>query len=176
MNSEKISDWSATVSNLAVIVGIVFLVVEVNQSTDATAAAASDSVTSGYGEISLPIIENPQVARAFALGLFEPRLLTDEEAVQFSMYLRQLVNQHIRIMELTNRGLFSETFDGGDIQQLARILSTPGGMIFFEGNKTIMPKELLADLEPYLGQELQSDFTLGRIWHTELAMPTLNRH
>ena len=27
-----------------------------------------------------------------------------------------------------------------------------------------MPKEFLAELEPHLGEKLQSDFTLGRDW------------
>jgi len=102
-----------------------------------------------------------------ALGIYQPESLTNEEAVQFSMWLRQLVNQHLRIMELTRHGLFSETFEGGDIQQLARLLSTPGGKLFFDGNKDIMPKELLTVLEPFLGQELESDFTLGRNWQPE---------
>ena len=167
MKTEKLNEWLAITANLGVILGIVFLVLEISQSTKATAAAASDSVTSGYIELSLPIITDSQVARVFALGLFQPESLTDEEAVQFAMWLRQLVNQHLRIRELTRRGLFSETFEGGDVQQLARLLSTPGGQLFFEGNKDIMPQELLTDLEPYLGQELESDFTLGRNWRTE---------
>ncbi len=167
MNTEKLNDWLGIAANLGVILGIVFLVIEINQSTKATAAAASDSVTNGYLEISLPIMTDKQVARMFALGLFQPESLTDEEAVQFSMYLRHLVNQHLRINELARHGLYSEMYKGGDIKQLARMLSTPGGQIFFEGNKGVMPPELLADLEPYLGQKLESDFTLGRNWQSD---------
>ena len=58
-------------------------------------------------------------------------------------------------------------YKGGDIKQLARMLSTPVGQIFFEGNKGVMPQELLDDLEPYLGQPLESDFTLGRKWRAD---------
>jgi hypothetical protein len=164
MNTEKLNDWLGIAANLGVILGIVFLVIEINQSTKATAAAASDSVTSGYLELSLPIMTDKGVARAFALGLFQPESLTDEEAVQFSMYFRQLVNQHLRMRELARQGLYVEMYKGGDIQQLARMLSTPGGQLFLEGNKDVMPPDLLADLEPHLGQELKSDFTLGRNW------------
>ena len=162
MNTQKLNAWLAIAANLGVILGIVFLVLEINQSTKATAAAASDSVMNGYLDLSLPIITDSKVARVFAFGLFQPEALTDEEAVQFAMWLRQLVNQHMRIKELTRQGLFSETFEGGDIQQLARLLSTPGGQLFFEGNKDVIPQELLTDMEPYLGQKLKSDFTLGR--------------
>ena len=164
MKSEKLSEWIAIAANFGVILGIIFLVLEINQSTNATIAAANDNVISGHLELSLPIITNPQVARVFALGLHQPESLTDEEAVQFSMWLRQFVNQQTRILELTERGLFSASYKGGDVLQLARILSTPGGRMFFEGNKDHIPQELLEALEPHIGQELNDDFTLGRDW------------
>ena len=164
MKTQKISEWFAIAANFGVLLGIIFLALEIDQSTKATAAAANDSVVSGHLELSLPIIADAQVARVFALGLYQPELLTDEEAVQFSMWLRQFVNQQLRIKELTGRGLFSESYKGGDVLQLARMLSTPGGKLFFEGNKNVMPEEFLAELEPYLGQEMESDFTLGRDW------------
>lgn len=164
MRTSKLNEWLGIAANLGVVVGIIFLAVEINQSTKATAAAASDNVTVGYLELSLPIIADSQVARVFALGLYQPEELTDEEAVQFSMYLRQLVNHHIRIRELARSGFYAEFLEGGDIQQLARMLSTPGGRVFFEGNKSVMPQDLQSDMEPYMGQELESDFTLGRDW------------
>lgn len=80
------------------------------------------------------------------------------------MWLRQFVNQQIRITALAQSGLFSASYEGGDILQLARLLSTPGGRLFFEGNKDVMPADLLSELEPHLGQELNDDFTLGREW------------
>jgi len=167
MNSEKLSAWLGITANFGVILGIVFLALEINQSTKATAAAVSDSVANAYLELSLPFIADSQVARVLALGLYQPESLTDEEAVQFAMWFRQTVNQHIRISDLNRRGLFTEYLEGGDIQQLARLLSTPGGQLFFEGNKDVMPRVLLTELEPYLGQQLESDFTLGRDWRAE---------
>ncbi len=149
-------------ANVGVIAGIIFLAVEIDQSTKATAAAASDSVVDGYNSLNMPVITDPQVARIFIIGLYEPDRLTDVEAVQFAMWLRSQVNQHLRVKELTRRGLYSETLQGGDILQLARLLSTPGGIQYLEGNEDVIPQELLEDMRPFLGQELQSDFTLGR--------------
>ena len=146
MKSKKLSKWLVIAANFGVIVGIIFLAVEINQSTKATVAAANDSVISAHLELSLPIISDPQFARVFALGMYQPEALTDEEAVQFSMWLRQFVNNQIRIRELSQRGLFSESYEGGDLLQLARMLSTPGGRVFFEGNKDVMPRDLLAEL------------------------------
>ncbi len=162
--AEKISEWLTIAANFGVLLGIIFLVIEINQATKATVAAANDSVISGHLELALPVISDPHFARVFALGLHDPESLSDEEAVQFSMWLRQFVNQQIRIRELAQSGLFGESYEGGDIVQLARILSTPGGRMFFEGNRDVMPADLLSDLEPHIGEELKDDFTLGREW------------
>ena len=167
MKSEKLSEWLAIAANFGVILGIIFLVIEINQSTKATVAAANDSVISGHLELALPIIEDSGVARVLALGLYQPEALSNEEAVQFSMWLRQFVNQQVRILELTERGLFSESYEGGDVLQLARMLSTPGGKLFYEGNKDVMPQELLSKLKPYMGQDLNDDFTLRRDWQAK---------
>ena len=162
MKAQKLSTWLAIGANVGVIVSILFLAFEINQSTKATVAAATESVIGGYNTLNLPIIADPQVARVFVIGLYEPDALTDVEAVQFAMWLRSQVNQHLKIRELNRRGLISDALEGGDVQQLARLLSTPGGKLFFEGNKDVIPRELLEEMEPYLGQELKSDFTLGR--------------
>ena len=162
MKAQKLSTWLAIGANVGVIVSILFLAFEINQSTKATVAAATESVIGGYNALNLPIIADPQVARVFVVGLYEPDALNDVEAVQFAMWLRSQVNQHLKIRELNRRGLISDALEGGDVQQLARLLSTPGGKLFFEGNKDVIPRELLEEMEPYLGQELKSDFTLGR--------------
>ena len=162
MKAQKLSTWLTIGANVGVIVSILFLAFEINQSTKATVAAATESVIGGYNALNLPIITDPQVARVFVIGLYEPDALTNVEAVQFAMWLRSQVNQHSKVRELNRQGLISDTLEGGDVQQLARILSTPGGMLFLEGNKDVIPRELLEEMEPYLGQQLKSDFILGR--------------
>ena len=59
-------------------------------------------------------------------------------------------------------GLFDESARRPNVQQLAGMLSTPGGKLFLESNKKIFPQELLGELRPYLGQPPNSDFKLGR--------------
>jgi len=91
MNSKKLNEWLGITANLGVILGIAFLAVEINQSTKATAAAISDSVMTGYLELGIPIIADPQVARVLALGLYQPESLSDEEAVQFAGSISEVV-------------------------------------------------------------------------------------
>jgi hypothetical protein len=161
MTTEKLNTWISHGANIGVIISLLFLAFEINQSTKATTAAASDSVVDGYNTLNMAIISDPQVARIFIVGLYEPDKLTDVEAVQFAMWLRSLVNQHMREQRLTRLGLFPTAVRHSDIEQLAELMSTPGGKQFLESNK-IFPKDLLDELQPFLGQEPKSDFILGR--------------
>ncbi len=161
MTTERVNTWISLGANIGVIVSLLFLAFEINQSTKATTAAASDSVVDGYNTLNMAVISDPQVARIFIVGLYEPDKLTDVEAVQFAMWLRSLVNQHMRLRRLTKLGLYTNTERLTDVEQLAELMSTPGGKQFLESNK-IFPKDLFDEIQPFLGQEPKSDFILGR--------------
>ena len=161
MNTERINTWLTLTANIGIIVSLLFLAFEINQSTKATTAAASDSVVDGFNTLNMSIISDPQVARVFIVGLYEPDKLTDIEAVQFAMWLRSFVNQHMRERRLTKLGLFAHTERLMDVEQLAEVMSTPGGKQFLKSNK-VFPKYLLDEIQPFLGQEPKSSFTLGR--------------
>jgi len=161
VTSGKANTWISHVANIGVIISLLFLAFEINQSTKATTAAASDSVVDGYNTLNMAIISDPQVARIFIVGLYEPEKLTDVEAVQFAMWLRSTVNQHMRERRLTMLGLYSNAERLADVEQLAELLSTPGGKLFLDSNE-VFPKYLLRELQPFLGQEPKSDFILGR--------------
>ena len=161
MATGRVNSWISLGANIGVIVSILFLAFEINQSTKATTAAASDSVVDGYNTLNMAVISDPQVARVFIVGLYEPDKLTDVEAVQFAMWLRSLVNQHMRLRRLTELGLYANSERLPDVEQLAEILSTPGGKLFLQSNK-IFPKNLLEEMQPYLDQERKSDYRLGR--------------
>lgn len=162
MNTERLNSWLTLGANVGVIIGLLFLAYEINQSTRATEAAASDSVVDGFNTLALSIIEDPDVARIFYVGMHSPEQLTDVEAVQFAMWMRAFINQHMRLYRLAGLGLFPAEERQADIVQLAGILSTPGGKAFLDSNLEVFPPYLLADLEPHLGKPGNSDFILGR--------------
>jgi hypothetical protein len=161
MTTGRVNTWISLGANIGVIVSILFLAFEINQSTKATTAAASDSVVDGFNTLNMPMISDPQVARVFIVGLYEPDKLTDVEAVQFAMWLRSLVNQHMRLRRLSELGLYANSERLPNVKQLAAFMSTPGGKLFLQSNK-IFPKDLLNEIQPFLGQEPKSDFILGR--------------
>ncbi len=162
MITERFNTWLTLGANIGVIVSLLFLAFEINQSTKATEAAASNSVVDGFNSLNMSVISDPQVARTFIVGLHEPEALSDVEAVQFAMWMRSFVNQHIRLQRLAKLRFYSEAARLPDLQQLAGMLSTPGGKLYLESNKDIFPQDLLSEIQPFLGHPLNSDFKLGR--------------
>ena len=166
MITERFNTWLTLGANIGVIVTLLFLAFEINQSTKATEAAASNSVVDGFNSLNMSVISDPQVARTFIVGLHEPEALSDVEAVQFAMWMRSFVNQHIRLQRLAKLRFYSEAARLPDLQQLAGMLSTPGGKLYLESNKDIFPQDLLSEIQPFLGHPLNSDFKLGREDHS----------
>ena len=162
MNSEKLNSWFGLVTNVGVLVGLVFLAIEIRHASDMGQAQMADAGVAGHNTLNLAIVSDPQVARMFIVGLYEPEKLSDTEAVQFASFLRAFVNQHLRLRRMHQLGFESAEKQEFERRQIADILSTPGGKLFLDSNQKVFPPYLLDELEPYLGQELRDDFILGR--------------
>ena len=162
MDSEKLNSWFGIISSVGVLVGLVFLAIEVRHASDMGQAQMADAGVAGHNELNLAIASDPQVARMFIVGLYEPDKLSDTEAVQFASYLRASVNQHLRLRRMHQLGFDSAEDQEFERRQMADILSTPGGKVFLDSNREVFPPYLLDELQPYLGNELRDDFILGR--------------
>ena len=149
-------------ASIGVIIGIVFLAIEVRHAGNTAQLQMLDSVADGFNTVNMAVISDPQVARVWIVGLYQPKILSDAEAVQFAMILRAYVNQWERLMNLNDLGLLSD-YDWRVInEQMAGMLSTPGGRLFVESNKKAFPQPLMDDMQRYLDQEPKFDFILGR--------------
>ena len=164
MDSGKVNQWLTLLANLGVIVSILLLTFEINQSTKATVAAASTSVVDGYNTLNLSVMSDPQMTRVFIVGLYDPEKLTDIEAAQFAMWMRSYGNQIMRVELLSELGLLADTSQarGGDIRSYAHLLSTPGGRQYLESNRNGFPTWLLDEIAQYVDEEPTFDWILGR--------------
>lgn len=61
MNSEKINEWLTLLANFAVIVGIVVLVVEINQNTQAIRLSSYQDLTGRIVEMNQFTMDNPSM-------------------------------------------------------------------------------------------------------------------
>ena len=162
MNSEKINQRLTLAANVGVLIGVIFLALEVRHASDMAQAQMADSAVAGHNELNLALVSDPQVARVFVVGLYEPSNLSDAEAVQFAAWMRAYVNQNLRLRRMNQLGFKSAEEGNDELRQLARMLSTPGGELFLESNRDVFPEYLLQEIQPFLGQVSKDDFILGR--------------
>ena len=76
---EKLNTWIALIANVAVLVGIIFLVVEISQNTQALKASAIQASTSTARENISMLIENPSLIEIIRK---DPSELTEAERLR----------------------------------------------------------------------------------------------
>ena len=160
MNLNKVNQWITLLANIGVLAGIVFLAIEIRQSGDAVTAQMQDSIADGFIALNMATINDPQVGVTWVIGLNEPDRLSDTEAIRFSMLMRALFNQFIRVHGLYKTGLLEESDWALYAREAATMMSSPGGKLHWAGNE--MNPEFRADVERYSGQEQNIDLLLGR--------------
>jgi hypothetical protein len=160
MNLDKVNQWLTLLANIGVLAGIVFLAIEMRHSSNAVTAQMQDSIADGFITLNLATINEPQVGVTWVVGLKEPGRLSDTDAIQFSMHMRALFNQYIRVHGLYRAGLLEESDWALYAREAATIMSSPGGKLHWSRNE--MNPEFRADIERYLGEGPNIDFGLGR--------------
>jgi hypothetical protein len=162
VESERLNSWLGILANIGVLIGIVFLAIEVRHASDTAQAQMVDSVITGHNELNLAAFSDPLLARVVVVGLYEPAILSDAEAIQFQFWMRARVNQDMRLGKLNQLGFKSAENRQNELKQIAGLLSTPGGKLFLESNRAGFPASLLQEIQPYLQEEPKERFTLGR--------------
>ena len=129
---------SQVLSNVAVVLGIIFLAVQVTEAGNASQLQTENDRAQGFNNLNITLATDPVLARIFVIGLNDPDRLTNVEAAQFSSYLRAIINQH------------------------GQIHSTEGGKRFLATND-YQNSALMKAIRPYMGEELRSSFWLDRL-------------
>ena len=161
MDIDKVGGWLNLTANIAVLVGIVFLALEVRHAGNSTEMQMQDSLADGFNELAIELASDPKLARIYVIGLNNPERLNDVEAIQFGMFFRAYLNQQFRVFQLFQLGVMSEDDWTLSAEELGTMLSTPGGRLYMEGNHDLSP-EFAAALKPYLGRYPKWDVMMGR--------------
>jgi hypothetical protein len=87
MSLTDLSSLGSFVSGVAVVITLIFLVIQMRQNTLAVRAAASQALSTAYGELSNITVVNADMARIWRLGHDDIGQLNDDERVRFISYL-----------------------------------------------------------------------------------------
>ena len=104
MDIDKVGGWINLTANIAVLVGIVSLALEVRHAGNSTEMQMQDSLAEGFNELAIELASDPVLARLYVIGLNRPERLTDVEAIQYGMFFRAYLNQQFRVFQLYQWG------------------------------------------------------------------------
>ncbi len=90
MSLEQASFIAQIVSAVAIIASLIFVGFQLKKATSAIRATSSQAHSGLYTDLVRSIIDNPAFARAWSIGISDPKALKDEEWVQFVAYASAL--------------------------------------------------------------------------------------
>ena len=83
MSLSDLAALGTLISGLAVLASLIFVGFQLKQNTAAVRAAASQSHSQNWQQITVPVVESGDFARIWRLGLDDIESLTNDERVRF---------------------------------------------------------------------------------------------
>jgi len=155
MNWEAIGAIGEIVGALAVVVTLVYLVIQIRQNTAAVATATYESTMTGFNDINVVVASDPELARLLDRGTQNSDALSVGEITQFNFLLRCYANQWWKLLKLRERGSLSEADWSVFAKEAAQFLDQPGCRPFRAQNTLFA--DLYVELDKYKGSAI-SDF------------------
>ena len=160
MDSERANRWITIASNFAVLVGLIFVGIEVRNSSKSVTAQSANAI-SGHNEFNYVVASNTELSRIVYLGLRDPDELTDAEAYRAALMITSLFNQYYEVHKLYKSGAISDTQWTMTATDINRIMQLPGTKIFLETNPVFEP-DFFDDVRRLAGENFEKARNLGR--------------
>ena len=97
MSSDRISRWTAILTNIAVVIGLVFVGLEFRSNTRAIEAERFDSFMTGWNDVYAALLQSDRSSEIYHRGFADPKSLTAQEESVFLLYLQLSTNNFERI-------------------------------------------------------------------------------
>ncbi|HKK17220.1 MAG TPA: hypothetical protein VJ952_00955 [Opitutales bacterium] len=126
MKLEKLNQWLSLLANLGVIVGLAFLIAELNQANRIAVYTAESTRSTQFIGMNTSRIENPEIIAK----LMQPDPeFTDIEWVQALYTARQQINTWIDAENAVINGLLSETTRRGVFSDIDVVITEMPGLL-----------------------------------------------
>ena len=160
MASDQINRWLTFASNIAVLIGLVFVGFEVRNSSRAVTAESANAVADGFNQFNYLVASDADIARIEYLAFRAPDKLTDPETIRASAIMRGLFNQYQQVHTLYRSGVLTEEQWEIQTHDIYRLMQTPGGEIFVR-NARFLPS-FLSDVRRYASDTNIDTASFGR--------------
>jgi hypothetical protein len=89
LNSDKLNRWLTLGANIAVLVGLAALVLEIRTNTAAIYANSIQEITTGTRETLLTVASDKELSRIVRIGAVDRSALDEDDAFRFALFSRQ---------------------------------------------------------------------------------------
>ena len=105
MNWDAIGVLAELVSAIAVVVTLVFLIVELRRSRLAAESASVDLLAAGWNTLNGHVIDDPEFAHVFLEGLTDPTTMTPVQRDRFFLLFQSYINHFTTIKKHYDAGM-----------------------------------------------------------------------
>ena len=126
MNWDEVSAIAQIIGSIAVVFSVLYLAIQVHQSTRIAKLAAQDAAATALREVTKPFAENAELARIWRLGLESLDSLTPEEQARFFHSTYQFLKAYETIHYHHLYGLMDEQIWQGWCGLLRHYIASPG--------------------------------------------------
>jgi hypothetical protein len=126
MNWEAISAISQLVGSFAVVLSVLYLAVQVHQSTRVTRLATQDAAATALRDVTKPFMENAELERIWRIGLEDLSALSTEERARFFHAAYQFLKAFETIHSHYVYGLMDKQLWKGWEGLLCHYIAAPG--------------------------------------------------
>lgn len=151
MTIEKLNPWVAMVTNVGVLLGVVFLVLELNQNTSAIKTQNEYNNVSQWSALTQMTATSPEIADILVRGSQDISVLTPAEQVRYRSYMSSLIG----VLELTFYSIRSGRYyyDEASIAAIVQdSISSPGARTYWEGEKHYFSSDFVEWVDEILEQ------------------------
>ena len=143
MNSEKMANWLQIFGNLGILVGLIFVVIEVDQNTASIKGTAYQAWVAANMELNMSFAG----AEAISQGALDSANLTEESQAAFAMWNMSLMQMVQSTDYLYRTGTLDKNLRDKEIHRAAGHLEYPGVREWWDaGGKTQLTPEFVEPL------------------------------
>jgi hypothetical protein len=125
-NWDAISAISQLVGSFGVVLSVLYLAVQVHQSTRVARVAMQDAAATALREVTKPFMENPELERIWRIGLEDIGALSVEERARFFHATYQFLKAFETIHSHYVYGLMDKQLWDGWLGLLRHYIAAPG--------------------------------------------------
>ena len=132
MNSDQIVKWTAIFTNIAIVIGLVFVGLEFRNNTKATIAERVDNLAAANAELTIMLMQEDGIAEIQYRAHRDPDSLTVTERERYEGSLNWYQRNFVRIHHYYQQGFLSQEDWEFEKAAIGYVFVSPPGLEYIE--------------------------------------------